>query len=239
MALSITNSHASLTAQQRLSASQASLSNSISRLSSGIRISSAQNDAAGLGIADRMRTQAERLKQSLNNDQQAIAEVQTRDGELNEVSGLLNRMLELRSQSDSGNLNAQDSEALEKEFEASNDEINRIADAHNPLAYRPDYTAALGTRDGSLQSTDDIRKAMDTVTGMRADLGVRQDALNQSMANLQSSAASVSTSRARILDAGDASETSVSTRAQLLQQAGAAMLSQANALPQQVLALLR
>ena len=131
MALSITNSHASLTAQQRLSASQASLSNSISRLSSGIRISSAQNDAAGLGIADRMRTQAEGLKQSLNNDQQAIAEVQTRDGELNEVSGLLNRMLELRSQSDSGNLNAQDSEALEKEFEASNDEINRIADALN------------------------------------------------------------------------------------------------------------
>lgn len=238
MALSSINS--SLISQQRLSASQASFGNSISRLSSGIRISSAQNDAAGPSLADRVQAQTDRLSQSQKNNNQAIAEVQTRDGELNEVSRLLNRMLELRSQSDSGNLHAQDREAVEKAFEESNDEINRIADAYNPLAYRPDYTAALGTRDGSLQSTDDIRKAMETVTGMRWDLGAQQNALSQSFSDLQQpSTVDPSAIRPRILDAGDASETSVSTRAQLLQQAGAAMLSQANALPQQVLALLR
>ena len=110
---------------------------------------------------------------------------------------------------------------------------------NNPLAYRPDYTAALGTRDGTLQSTDDIRKAMDTVSAMRSDLGARQNALNESISNLQSSAAKPSISRDRLEDAGYASESAQSTRAQILLQQGAALLSQANARPQQVLALLR
>lgn len=190
-------------------------------------------------MAARMRAQISGVSQSPNSANKAIAEVQTRDAELGEVSALLNRMHELRAVSDSGNLEAQDREALEKEFQANNNQINAIADSNNPLAYRPDYTAALGTRDGTLQSTDDIRKAMDTVSAMRSDLGARQNTLNESISNLQSSAATPSISRDRLEDAGYASESAQSTRAQILLQQGAAMLSQANARPQQVLALLR
>lgn len=239
MGLAIANNSASLIAQRNLQTTQGMLGLSISRLSAGLRVNTAQNDAAGLGIAEQLRAQASGLGDSLKNANNEIQEVQTRDAELSDVSKLLNRMLELRTQSDSGNLNAQESEALEKEFEASSNEINRIADGNNLLAYRPDYTAALGTRDGSLQSADDIRKAMDTVTGIRSDLGARQSAVQESIGSLQSSGANPSTSRPRLDDIGDASETAQWTRAQMLQQAGVALLSQANAMPQQVLALLR
>ncbi|MEG0225924.1 MAG: flagellin [Comamonas sp.] len=239
MGLAIVNNSASLNAQRNLQTTQEMLGLSISRLSAGLRVNAAQNDAAGLGIAERLRAQASGLSDSLKNANNEIKEVQTRDTELNEVSQLLNRMLELRTQSDSGNLNAQESEALAKEFEANNNEINRIADGNNLLAYRPDYTAAMGTRDGSLQSAEDIRKAMNMVTGIRSDLGARQSAMQESIGSLQSSGANPLTSRPRIDDAGDAAETAQWTRAQMLQQAGVAVLSQANAMPQLVAALLR
>ena len=226
-------------AQRQLNPSQVSLSNSIERLSSGLRISRTQDNSAGLDIAARMRAQISGLNQSPNNANKAIAEVQTREAELGEVSEVLNRMHELRTLSDSGNLKAEDREALEKEFQASNNQINAIADSNNALAYRPDYTAALGTRDGSLQSTDDIRKAMDTVSAMRSDLGVPQNTLNGSIGNLQSGAASPAIRLDRIESAEYASESALETRARMMQQVGIAMLSQANATPQQVLALLR
>lgn len=238
MAISIINNVLSAEAQRQLSTSQMRVSSSLSRLSSGLRIST-QDSSAVLDMAARMRAQISGASQSPNSANNAIAEVQTRDAELGEVSGLLNRMHELRALSDSGNLEAQDREALEKEFQANNNQINAIADSNNPLAYRPDYTAALGTRDGTLQSTADIRKAMDTVSAMRSDLGARQNTLNESISNLQSSAAKPSISRDRLEDAGYASESAQSTRAQILLQQGAALLSQANARPQQVLALLR
>ena len=239
MAFSLINNLPSTEAQRQISASHARLSNSMSRLSPDLRVSSIQDNSAGLDIAARMRAQISGVSQSPNSANKALAEVQTRHAELGEVSEVLSRMHELRTLSDSGNLNAEDREALEKEFQASNNQINAIADSNNALAYRPDYTAALGTRDGSLQSTDDIRKAMDTVSEMRSDLGVRQNTLSESIRNLQSSAASPTISRPRIEDAGDASESALVTRAQMLLEAGAAMLSQANARPQQVLALLR
>ena len=146
MAISIINNVLSAEAQRQLSTSQMRVSSSLSRLSSGLRIST-QDSSAVLDMAARMRAQISGASQSPNSANNAIAEVQTRDAELGEVSGLLNRMHELRALSDSGNLEAQDREALEKEFQANNNQINAIADSNNPLAYRPDYTAALGTRD--------------------------------------------------------------------------------------------
>lgn len=238
MGFAISSNSASLLAQRNLNASQMGLNNSFQRLSSGLRINSTQDQAESQAIADRMRAQTEGLSPSRNNDSQALTELQTRDGELSNVAENLDRMLGLRTQADGGLLNAQDREAVEMEFAAHNNEINRLADANNQLAYRPDYTAAMGTRDGSLQSAEDIRKAMDTVNGMRSDLGVRQNALTQSIVG-SSQPLNLSTSRPRITDVGVASEAAELTRAQMLQQGGSALLSQANASPQQVLALLR
>lgn len=237
MDLAILKNVTSVGAQRQLSASQMNLSSSISRLSSGLRISSTQDNSAGLAIAARMRAQIDGSSQSLNN--KATTEVQARDAELGQVSDALTRMLDLRTKTENGNLKAEDREALEKEFQANNNQINAIADSNNVLAFRPDYTAALGTRDGSLQSTDDIRKAIETVAGMRPDLGARENTLNVSIGNLQSGAASPSIRLDRIEFAEDASESALETRARMMQQEGLAMLSQANATPQQVLALLR
>ncbi len=237
MDLAILKNVTSVGAQRQLSASQMNLSSSISRLSSGLRISSTQDNSAGLAIAARMRAQIDGSSQSLNN--KATTEVQARDAELGQVSDALTRMLDVRTRTENGNLKAEDREALEKEFQANNNEINAIADTNNVLAYRPDYTAALGTRDGALQSTDDIRKAMDTVSTMRSDLGVRQNTLNESISNLQSSAASPSIRLARVEGTESVPESALETRARMMQQEGLAMLSQANATPQQVFALLR
>lgn len=239
MALAIINNVLGLDAQRQLSASQMNLSSSMSRLSSGLRISSTQDNSAALAITARLQAQVEGRSQSLSNVNQEATEVQTRESELGQVSDVLKRMLQVRTQSETGSLDTQESEALEKEFEELNNEINRVADLGNALAFRPDYTAALGTRDGSLQSTDDIRKAIGTVDGMRSDLGSRQATLNQSISNLESSAASPSIRRPRIEDAEFALESAHVTRGRMLQQEGLAMLSQANASPQQVLALLR
>lgn len=237
MDLAILKNITSVGAQRQLSASQMNLSSSISRLSSGLRISSTQDNSAGLAIAARMRAQIDGSSQSLNT--KAATEVQARDAELGQVSDALTRMLDVRTRTENGNLKAEDREALEKEFQANNNEINAIADANNVLAYRPDYTAALGTRDGALQSTDDIRKAIDTVSTMRSDLGVRQNTLNESISNLQSSAASPSIRLARVEGSEGVPESAFETRARMMQQEGLAMLSQANATPQQVFALLR
>ena len=372
----------SLNAQRNLSASQNSLSTSMQRLSSGLRINSAKDDAAGLAIAERMSAQVRGLNQAARNANDGVSLAQTAEGALGTIGNNLQRIRELAVQSRNATNSTEDRAALQKEVAQLKDEIDRVADQtafndtklldgsftnkafqvganqgqiitiariadanidklgtwNEPSTYTQttaaavpttpanaasmsingvtvstpagaaDATAALGAlvaafnaakstngalanvtmaASGAITSTDpkltignltnvggvtagttlgtetkgasktgftdlDISTeagadkailamdgALQAVNSARADLGAIQNRFESVVSNLNVNSENLSASRSRIMDADFASETANLSRSQILQQAGTAMVAQANQLPQGVLALLR
>ncbi|ABA88363.1 flagellin [Syntrophotalea carbinolica DSM 2380] len=128
MALTINTNVQSLNAQRNLSKSQSSLSNSMQRLSSGLRINSAKDDAAGLAISDRMSAQIKGMNQAVRNSNDAISFAQTAEGALGEMTNILQRMRELSVQSANGTNSTDDRTALNSEFGELKNELDRIVD---------------------------------------------------------------------------------------------------------------
>lgn len=121
-----------LNAYNRLSSNNASVSKNLEKLSSGYRINRAGDDAAGLAISEKMRSQITGLERASDNAQDGISLVQTAEGALTEVHSMLNRMTELATQSANGTFdNTTDRKNLQKEVESLQSEINRIADETN------------------------------------------------------------------------------------------------------------
>jgi flagellin len=131
MAVSILSNPQAVNAQRNLSNSSRALATSLQRLSSGQRINSGADDAAGLAISERMKAQMRSLQQASRNSQDGISAMQTADGAMNEVGGLLTRMRELSVQSANGTLGTADRASLQQEFSASLSEINRIGAVTN------------------------------------------------------------------------------------------------------------
>ena len=131
MGLRVNTNVLSLTAQRNLAGTTERLSGNFARLSSGLRIASASDDAAGLGISERMRSQVRSLSQAGRNAQDGVSLVQTAEGALNEVNSNLTRMRELAVQAANGTLNTGDRVALNNEFTELIEEIDRIADQTN------------------------------------------------------------------------------------------------------------
>ena len=129
MALVVNTNVASLNAQRNLSRSQASMSRSMQRLSSGLRINSAKDDAAGLAISDRMTTQIRGLNQAARNAQDGISLAQTAEGAMQEITNMLQRMRELAVQSANDTNSADDRTSLHEEFDQLSQEITRIANS--------------------------------------------------------------------------------------------------------------
>ena len=127
MGLRVNTNIASLTAQRNLGSVTSNLQGSYSRLSSGMRIASAADDAAGLGISEKMRSQIRSFDVASRNAQDGISMVQTAEGSMNEVSNILNRMRELAVQSSNGTLSTSDRATIDTEFVALRDEIDRVA----------------------------------------------------------------------------------------------------------------
>jgi flagellin len=370
---------ASLNAQRNLNTSQAAVAVSLQRLSSGLRINSARDDAAGLAISERLSAQIRGLNQAARNANDGISLAQTAEGALGEIGNNLQRIRELAVQARNATLSASDRAALQTEAAALRDEIQRVASttafngvklldgtftnmafqvganvsetitvasitnaqvaqlgtstiaqvtgaaatafgaitagdlqintvsvgaiaadtnaanraasiaaAINAVSGQTDVYATLlsttqvtltnssggnivialsGTADtantgltaattnattstgfaaldiSSIAGADTAMRQMDAalnaVNTARASLGAVQNRFSSTVANLQTTAENLSASRSRILDTDFAAETATLTRGQILQQAGIAMLAQANALPNQVLALLR
>jgi flagellin len=128
MALSINTNVPSLTAQRNLSKSQGTLNTSLQRLSSGLRVNSAKDDAAGLAISDRMTSQIRGLNQAARNANDGISLAQTAEGALQESTNLLQRMRELAIQSANDTNSASDRQSLQDEVMQIQAEINRIAE---------------------------------------------------------------------------------------------------------------
>ena len=277
----------SLNAQRNVSTSQAALASSMQRLSSGLRVNSAKDDAAGLAIAERMTAQVRGMNVAARNANDGISLAQTAEGALGKVSDSLQRMRELAVQSANATNSNSDKDSLDKEFGELAKEIQRVVggtafNGKNVLGSNAgtlDFqvganttsndlisitttdmtsdstiTAVAGTdNQGSGRATIDsaanagtirsvigfIDTALDTVNSQRATLGASQSRFDAAVSNLHISVENQSAARSRIMDTDFAAETANLSRAQILQQAGNAMVAQANQLPNQVLQLLR
>ncbi len=277
----------SLNAQRNLGTSQSSLAMSMQRLSSGLRVNSAKDDAAGLAIAERMTSQVRGMSTSIRNANDGISMAQTAEGALGKVSDSLQRMRELSVQAANATNSDSDKNSLDKEFGELAKEIQRVlggtsfngqhmlgADAKafqfqvgantssndaidittTNLTTDATITAVAGTDNTGagravIDSTataasiktviDNIDLAISTVSDQRAVMGASQSRFDSVIANLQSSVENQTAARSRIMDTDFAAETANLSRSQILQQAGNAMVAQANQLPQQVLTLLR
>jgi flagellin len=270
----------SLNAQRNLSSTQGALATSIQRLSTGLRVNTAKDDAAGLAIANRMDAQARGMNVAVRNANDGISLAQTAEGALGKVGDMLQRMRELAVQSANSSNTSADRTSLNSEFRQLADEIDRTL-----ASTRFNGTTILGASAGSLQfqigannATSDqltvsttnmqssasitavtgsaavitgttgttaagmittIDTALDAINSERATFGAMQNRFEAVISNLQIAAENQTAARSRIMDADFAKETANLTRAQILQQAGTAMLAQANAAPQNVLSLLR
>jgi flagellin len=126
MGLRVNTNSASINAQRNLASVSEKLSGNFRRLSTGLRISTAADDAAGLAISERLRSQIRSLDQAKRNANDGISMVQTAEGALNEVSSILTRLRELAIQSSNGSVSNQDKETLDQEFQSLVSEVNRI-----------------------------------------------------------------------------------------------------------------
>jgi flagellin len=274
---------ASLNTQRNLTASQAALNTSLQRLSSGLRVNSAKDDAAGLAIAERMNSQVKGMNVAIRNANDAISLSQTAEGALGKVADNLQRMRELAVQAANGTNSTADRTTLNQEYTALAGEVTRVLESTKfnglsllnsaaPVAgfdfqvgannnanekinvATSDITAGTGiaavTTGGSasiadatgalaLTAMNSLSTAIDEVSSARAKFGAAQNRFEAVIANLQIASENQTASRSRIMDADFASETANLTRGQILQQAGTAMLAQANSLPNGVMALLR
>ena len=263
---SINTNVASLNAQRNLSTSANSLTTSMQRLSSGLRVNSAKDDAAGLSIAERMETQTRGMNVAIRNANDAISMAQTAEGALGAIGNNLQRMRELAVQGANGTNTAADIGSLNSEYVLLAAENTRIissttfngvsilgavssqfqvgANSGDTITVTVAAAAQTATTLGGTNATAAAQiTALDTdintMTGIRATWGASQNRFEQVIANLRVGAENSAAARGRIMDADYAHETANLSRAQVLQQAGTAMVAQANQMPQSVLALLR
>jgi len=279
----------SLNAQRNLSTSQTQLATSMQRLSSGLRVNSAKDDAAGLAIAERMNTQVRGMNVAMRNANDGISLAQVAEGALGKVGDIFQRMRELAVQAANGTNSDADRTSLNEEFVQLAQEATRtlggtqfngqniLATTNtasfqigansdttiNQITVNPfTWTAAAGITDvlgtailsgsgvptlqisgtdgtAALTALTSIDLSIDTINSQRGTFGAVQNRFENVVANLMVGAENQTAARSRIMDADYAAETANMSRAQILQQAGNAMVAQANQLPQQVLSLLQ
>ncbi|MDH5470212.1 MAG: flagellin [Gammaproteobacteria bacterium] len=267
MALSINTNVMSLAAQRNLNRTQGGLQTSIERLSSGLRVNSSKDDAAGLAIASRIDAQVRGLNVAVRNAGDAISLAQTAEGGLNEITNMLQRMRELAVQSANATNSTSDRANLNAEFQALNTEITRQigatkfngiavlsaattqtfqvgANATDTIAVTTSAVSAAPGGDitsaaNATTALGTVDTALDTVTTTRATYGAVQNRFESVINNLTVASENQAAARSRIMDADFAMETANLTRLQILQQAGTAMVAQANQVPQSVLSLLQ
>jgi flagellin len=279
--MTINTNIASLNAQRNLNASQGSLATSMQRLSSGLRVNSAKDDAAGLAIAERMNSQVRGMNVAVRNANDGISMAQTAEGALAQVGNSLQRMRELAVQARNSTNSSSDKDSLNKEFSQLQAEITRVlggttfngkhilgtdatsltfqiganTTADDTISVTTSnmtqdttittITASTAVIDASADASaigaviNNIDAAIDAVNDTRATFGATQSRFDAIITNLQTSVENQSAARSRIMDADFAAETANMSRAQVLQQAGTAMVAQANQMPQQVLKLLQ
>ncbi len=287
MALVINTNTAAYNAQNQLSKTNNAMQTAMARLTSGLRINSAKDDAAGLAIGNTMTAQIRGMSQAMRNKTDGISLAQTAEGGLDETNSILQRMRELGVQAANDTNTSSDRAKIAEEITALASEVDRIANtttfngqkilaSSNTSGFSIQVDASMSASGtGTIQVTVasagtlsglGVTASMSTVSGasaqissqsaamafvasidtalgnvntMRAQFGAVQNRLGSAISNLQNVSENITAAKSRIMDADFATEVANNSRAQILQQAGTAMLSQANSSQQSVLSLLR
>ncbi len=266
MSLRITNNIEAFGAHRRLTDASDRMSRSMERLSSGYRINRGGDDAAGLGISERMRGQVRGLATAQRNIQDGVSLVQTAEGNLDEVHSMLQRVREPAVQYKNGTLSDSDQAAIQTEVNQLASEIERIgtsakfngitllADAAGVVTFQVGVgdgesitvsTISLGSEVGAftdLTATDALEAIDDAISAVsetRATFGAVQNRLEHTLSSTQVYAENLTAAESRVRDVDMAAEMVNLTKNQILQQAGTSMLAQANQAPQSILSLIR
>jgi len=269
----------SINTQRQLTQSNMTLSTTMERLSSGLRVNSAKDDAAGLAIANRMTSQIRGMTVATRNANDGISMAQTAEAAMGVITSTMQRMRDLAVQaSNTGSVSSSDKQKLQTEFKQLNDELTRVINntefngkkiINGSLSGGVDFqvganttvdnqitisvadlsttiasitAASIGsgaTSAGVLAAIASIDNGIKAIDTSRSKLGAVQNRFTTTISNLQSSIENQSAAKSRIMDADFAAETAALSRSQILQQAGTAMLSQANQRPKAVMQLLR
>ncbi len=280
MTISILTNVTSLNAQRNLSNTQSALAASVGRLSSGMRINSAADDAAGLGISENLQANIRSLAQAQRNSNDAVSMSQVAEGSMNDMQGIVTRMRELSVQSANSTLGGNERGYIQTEFSQLSQEINRISSvtdfngqklldgsASSGLTFQVGIqntsndriamsitklttstqgstslhiaSASLSTATNAQNAIGTFDKAIQQLSQARAKVGATQNRLTVTVSNLSSAQENLTAANSRIRDVDVAAESSNLTKSQILSQAGLAVLSQANQIPQAALSLLR
>jgi flagellin len=275
MAFRIATNTASINTQKYLSANQATQDKSLQRLSSGTKVASAKDDAAGAALSAKMTAKAAALAKGIDNGNQAIGMLQTAESAMNTVSNILLRLKELATQAASSN--TVDRDKLETEANKLETALNNINNATkygdtgvfgsstftfqlgdaNDASEQVAYTqvsvssASVGSTalDGSSLSIGSLASAQAYITAVdnaiasvnsnKATIGATMNQIQFQVDNMTSMYENTKAANSTITDADFAGEMADFTKAQILQQSGVSMLSQANQAPQMVLSLLK
>ena len=267
MSLRITQNIDALDSYRHLNTTSANISKSMQRLSSGYRINSAADDAAGLGISEAMRSQIRGLAQAQKNIQDGSSMVQTAEGNLDEVHSMLQRIRELAVQYKNGSNGETARASIQAEVDQLASEITRIGSqatfngvslltGGTTISFQVgandgemvgvkflDLSTAVGTSYSTLSMTDasdisQIDAAITAVSAARGEMGAVQNRLDHTLSVSAAYQENLTAAESRIRDVDMAEEMVSLTKNQILQQAGTAMLAQANQAPQSVLKLL-
>jgi flagellin len=275
MALTIQTNVASLQAQKNLNTVQRGLQVSFNRLSSGYRINTAADDAAGLAISDSFTSQIRSYSVAERNANDGISMAQTAEGSLGQITGLLTRMRELAVQASNGSSEGS-RDYLNTEFQQLKSEIDRIQDStsydgtsligstSNSISFQVGISSGATDRiavtfgglgmttllaagevltgtsaSNALAAIDDIDAALENVSTTRARFGAVMNRFETTISNIQTVRTNLAAANSRIRDVDVAEESAALSRSQVLSQAAAAVLAQANQAPQLALGLLR
>jgi flagellin len=268
MSLRINTNIEAFNAHRQLEGTQTAMSQTMEKLSSGLRINRAADDAAGLAISEKMRAQINGIARAHQNAMDGISMVQTGEGALNEVHSILQRVRELAVEYNNGTLSGADRAAITAEIGQLSAEVGRIVSTTqfnniSLLSGGTNVTFQVGANAGdtivlnnanlggsyfdsvfatgfSVSSADiaSIDAAINSVADVRAIFGAAQNRLEHTIANLGTYQENLSAAESRIRDVDVAAEMVKFTKFQILSQSGTSMLAQANQLPQSVLKLL-
>jgi flagellin len=276
MALTVNTNISSMAALGHLNRTNNHLESTFNRISSGLRINKAGDDAAGLAVAENLAAEQRSLKQAARNTNDGISVIQTAEGATNEVADILKRMRELAVQSSSETLANSERAYIQDEYNQLSAEVDRISAVtnFNGVALGDGSKSTLDVQVGIFNTADDrisiqlgdlratslgvdsgnidmsnatsaqaalttLDTAIDSINKIRSDFGSVQNRLESSLNNLHTYTENLAGAESRIRDADFAFETAQMTKFQTMQQAGIAILGQANQLTQGALRLIQ
>jgi flagellin len=260
MALTVNTNIEAMDAARNLNTTESQLATSMQRLSSGLRINSAADDVAGYAISQRLEAQVNGLNQAQLNSQDAVSLAQTGLGSLTDVENMLQRIRELAVEFANGTTSESDKEAIENEVEQLKEEITRVGETTKfngvellkggeeikfQVGANEEETIAIKTVEleeavegVEVAKISTVEEAIEKVATAAGEFGAVQDRIQYTMSNLEVYSQNLSAATSGIVDVNMATEMTAFTKEEVLQQAGVAILAQANQLPDAVLHLL-